>query len=262
MSKIQINAAHLPTLAEGILKSNALYRIVSLESHHAPLCAEFHQGVRDRLPESKKSFMLPKDTDYFLAHMDNAAGGAVVGIISEGYLIGQSIIHHPLNPDSYTGMVDFAMPEGIQANNASITQAISIDEKFRGQDLMDRMLDVWIDRAAQAGRSHVLAEIDVRNPASWHNFLMNGLSIVSIGHDPEDGVAVYNACEETAIVCQRRATPGFNREAMGAEIGVSPSDLTEQERLFARGYVLKAWEAATKTLVFIKPAPQNAFVPG
>lgn len=201
------------------------------------------------LAPEHKPFLLRKPRSFFESHF--ATGGAILGARVDGMLIAQSIIVHPDKDRPNTGMVDMK-PVGAP-ETLSILQGVAVHPDFRGNGLMETMVDLWLDFAAAEGREHAVAEIDARNHYSWGNFVDRGLNIVGIGIDKTDGTRVYNAHERLENIFKKRM-----REALDLPLGeeeqaaeCSRRDLTLQSALFSMGYVGVAHNPDERTMVMM-----------
>ena len=151
----------------------------------------FHNHIADTLVTSEKSFFLSKPRSFFEQHLSPHNDSAVIGAVMNGNLIAQAIIHHPSKENPKTGMVDMkpiAPPEKV-----TVFQGIGVAPVCRGNAVTEKLTSVWLKYARGVGREHALAEIEVRNIASWNSLLKGGLDIVSLGRDPSDGAVLYNA---------------------------------------------------------------------
>jgi hypothetical protein len=203
----------------------------------------------DTLPVFSQGIVLRKSESYFAAHFNMGDGNAFLGVISEGRLVAQAMILHPTAAEPETGMVDMAPVGPPQA--VSVLQAVAVLPECRGAGLMNRLVAQWLEHAAAYGRDHVLAEIEVRNTASWAAFLTAGLNLQSIGRDPADGTLVYNAHEHVATARTKKLTNVFND---AATIACPASDIARQQELMKDGYVAAGWDRAQKLLAMRKPA--------
>lgn len=238
------------TLASGILPGGEEYRVALLSPDHAGGIAEFHAGVINDLDPDQKSFIFPKTRDYFEAHLHRGDGNAMLGVVGDGgRLLAQSMILHPGNDNPETGMVDMPLPA--PSWNISVLQAVSVSPDHRGLGLMALMVGCWARHAYEAGRADLLAEIDIKNKASWASFLNQKLSLVGIGTDPVDGTQVYNAHEKTVLVLEKRGREIFNSCARRTACEVENTAL--QKDLFKQGARCVSFEKGKNILVFEYP---------
>ena len=241
-----MNTDRPKTLA--ILKSpgHADYRVVRLTATHSTAIAALHGGTIENLDAAEKAFMLGKSVNEFTAHFMRGAGNTVIGVMRRRELIAQAMIRHPTAAYTATGMVDMTLPAAPE--KLSIMQAVSVAPAWRGLGLMDAMVQQWIHHAADHGRTDLLAEIHVANSASWSCFLRAGLAIVSIGRDPDDGVAVYNAHGRVTDIKGGHTLRGhFNTQAC------PPDDLATQSVLMKQGYAITSRDKATKAVMLTRP---------
>lgn len=235
-------------LEKGQLQNGKIFQLVLLDPTHTSICHSFHHAIVKHMSKAEQSFILDKPQSYFSSHLTPGNTGKIIGIVVDGRLAGQAIIHNPTTQNPETGMVDMKLPD--QPENLSVLQAVSIDPGFRGQGLMNKLVSSWIRESLNDNRKYLVAEIETGNIASWKSFLTGGLNIVSLGRDPGDGTIVYNACEKTAIAAKRQLTPEFNRASKMPEIACPLEKISEQKNLFQKGYQAVGYNATRKALAF------------
>lgn len=165
--------------------------------------------VLSGLTEAEKCFILPKSRAFFEKHL--AAGNPVLGIVSEGQLIAQSIVVNPTKERPSTGMVDMrlkAKPEKV-----TLIQGIIVHPGYRGNALMSVMVDEWLEIAKKQGRTHAIAEVATDNEYSLAVFLKEGLTIHSTGTDPADGTKVFNIHAKVKPLIRKRLSASFNSKS-------------------------------------------------
>jgi len=224
-------------------KTGQPFVIKSLAKEDGGKILALQDVVFQTLSETEKTYLKLRSRDFIDAHF--ADNGAVIGALSEGRLIGQAIIHNPtpVNPD--TGMVDME-PVGAP-DKMTVLQAVSVHPEYRGNRLMQKMVRYWLQHAHKAGRTHAIAEIAARNHYSWRVFVREGLNIVGIGVDEEDGTRVYNAYERVDVALSmegRKITP--------AEAQYCPkAELDKQKKLIEQGYVGVDYDDKQKTMIMM-----------
>jgi hypothetical protein len=253
MTDIKIDIAAFRPFAQGKLKTTGqLYEIGILPAANAAEMKAFHDYILKRLAKDEKSFFLDKSLSFFEKLYTSGGTGGVIGIVCEGKLIAQAAITHPTKADPYTGMTDIDMKAIGEVETVSILQAVGVLPEMRGNNLMERLIDGWIGHATALGRTHVMAEVDTRNIASWNSFLKGGLDLAGMGVDPSDGSTLYNVHEKIGNIPGKKLRPLFNR-ASGAEIFVCRLDNVEkQQDLFAAGYKGVAVHKASASILFRK----------
>ncbi len=238
-------------LGGGTLKNGKPYALVLLKPASVHAAIALHQATIDAFPPEEKSFMLAKSDRYFSGHVNKADGNAILGIVCDSQLIAQAVITHPAKDWRDTGMVD--MKPVAPAHQTSVLQAVCVDRAYRGQMLMQHLIGQWLLHAAQYGRTHLLAEIDVRNAGSWDNFLKGGLNIHSIGIDPADSTLLYNAYATVTEAAQKKILPLFNSAARPSLFACGVADIEQQQTLFKNGYRAIFHHKQQSTLIFCKP---------
>ena len=116
-----------------------------------------------------------------------------------------------------------------------------------------RLAQAWLDHAAASGRKHALAEIDVRNVASWSTLIKRGLNLAGIGFDPNDSSIIYNAHEEIARLPAKRLHGAFNKAARGELYACRTANIEKQQELYRRGYKAVAYNRPQDILIFRRP---------
>lgn len=228
--------------------ANQNYQIALLDKSHIEDILDLSKKVRDSLSPDQQSFLLPKDKAYFEEHFSR--GGQIIGIVTGGKLIGMSIITDPTPEHPETGMVDVVNPG--PPETLTILSGVQIDPDYRGNDLMDAMVDFWLDYAAKQGRTHAMAEIAAENPKSWGNFVSAGLRIASIGRDPDDGTVLYNAHELVETIQQKKISGLFNFYADAEKISCGIFDFGLQKKLLEAGYVCVMCQTKFGVMTFVR----------
>lgn len=230
-------------------KTGETYEVTRLSAGAIDDVLALQDLVIDALPEEHKPFLLRKTRSFFEKHFKT--GGVILGAWVDDTLIAQSIIVHPDKDRPNTGMVDMR-PVGAP-ETLSILQGVAVHPNFRGNGLMETMVDLWLDFAAAEGREHAVAEIDARNHYSWGNFVDRGLNIVGIGIDKTDGTRVYNAHERLENIFKKRMREALelplDEDEQAAEC--NRRDLTLQSALFSLGYVGIAHDPDERTMVMM-----------
>lgn len=214
-------------------KSNTPYTVVLLNEDDIPDILALQQKVFDALPEEQKSFILPKSPEFFEQHFEKG-DNAMLGIFVNGDLIAQSIILNPSQQYPSTGMVDMETVDSPET--LSIIEGVLVDADYRGNNLMQKMVDHWLDYVEGIGRTHVIAEIAVDNPYSWGVFLEKGMTLHSMGTDPDDGTVLYNAHETIDNIREKELSGTFNYYAKKKQTLCDEHDLKTQKELMDKGY--------------------------
>ncbi len=237
-------------LKSGTLKkTGAPYTIIALGAEDIPQILKLQDAVFDSLTAEEQNYLLRKEKGFFENHFSK--GNMVLGIVSEGQLIAQSVILHPTAQNPKSGMTDMilnAKPEEI-----TVLQGVIVHPDFRGNKLMTFMVDEWLGVAKQEGRKHALAEVTTGNFFSWSVFLKEGLAIHSLGHDDIDGSDLYNMYAKVGPLMKQRLKGSFNDAAAPSSVKVGVNDLESQKTLTRAGFLGVAFDAANQDVVFNAP---------
>lgn len=227
-------------------KTGEDFSIVTLCPADIPQMLALQNDVFLDMTKEEQNFLLRKDRKFFEDHFAN--GNPVLGIISGGKLVAQSIVVNPTAAHPKSGMTDMtldATPEQI-----TILQGVIVHPDFRGNKLMTYMVDEWLDIAKKEGRKHAIAEVATGNFYSWSVFMKEGLSIHSLGHDDKDGADLYNMHAKVQPMIKQRLKPEFNKASKLPSVEVAASDLESQKTLTKAGFVGVAFNAANQNIIF------------
>jgi RimJ/RimL family protein N-acetyltransferase len=214
------------------------------------------------LSESEKNFIVYKDEAFFERHFSR--GHPMIGAFVEGQLVAQSIIRAPSSADRHIGMTDMVELQELEPENITILQGVLCSPDYRGNGLMNLMVEQWLSWAQEHGRHNALAEIEVRNHFSWQVFMKQGMELVSMGRDENDGARLYNAfqdlAEETGKVkyrAMKRLSASFSAAAMyealqtisidadspeESAVECARNDLPLQHKLMKAGFSCSSWD--------------------
>jgi ribosomal protein S18 acetylase RimI-like enzyme len=246
---------------QSILKASLIdgtpYDVVVMNEGAIDRVADFHQSIIDTLPSDHCAFILPKKRSFFQTLFEKGVG-RVIGVVTQGKLIAQGLMLMPTQTCPDTGMVD--MEAVSSPDDVSVFQAVSVNPDYRGNRLMRVMTREWLKLAGEEGRTHAIAEVDVHNVASWASFVHEGMDIVSLGFDPDDGTRVYNIHEEIEHAFAKKAglSSGFNRYAPSDKRIVDLHDLDGQENMFSQGYVGVEWSLQQKEKLILRQRNNSA----
>ncbi len=185
---LEIDTTSCVHVDSGTLRNEQPYDVVHLNSAHIPPILKLQEIVESSLPDSQKTFIFPKTRSFFQTHFEKT--NPVIGVISNGTLIAQSIIRYPTAERPDTGMGEMRPVD--TPNKVSVIQGMLVHPDARGQKIAHTMTKSWIDLVKQADRTHLLAKATADNSSSWAVFLDSGMHIVSMEADPRDKSAVYN----------------------------------------------------------------------
>lgn len=228
-------------------KSGAPYTILTLDPSDIPQILKLQDQVFDSLTADEQNFLLRKDKAFFEDHFAN--GNVVLGIVSEGRLIAQSVILNPTSAHPKSGMTDMALDA--RPDEVTVLQGVIVHPDYRGNKLMTFMVDEWLAVANAQGRKHALAEVTTENFFSWSVFMKEGLGIHSLGCDKSDGTDLYNMYAEVAPLMEKRLSGAFNSAAEVVKVPLL--DLESQKTLTEAGFLGVAFEAANQNIVFEAP---------
>lgn len=231
-------------------KSGGDYSLVLLSVAHIEQILLLEKEVINALSQEERSYLLEKDKYFFEQHFAN--GNLVLGVVHDGVLVAQSVVVNPTPTNPKNGMVD--MPLKAKPEEVTVLQGVIVDSAYRGNALMTKMVDVWLDVADKNGRIHALAEVAVGNKYSWAVFMKEGLRIHSMGCDPSDGTEVYNIHADVKVLIQERLSPAFNKVAGVKEISCARKNIAAQKALLAQDYEGVEYDAKNDNIVF---APVN-----
>jgi RimJ/RimL family protein N-acetyltransferase len=218
--------------------------------------------VYDALDDAEKNFLVYKDSAFFERHFSK--GHPMIGAFVDGQLIAQSIIRAPSSADRHIGMTDMEELQTLEPESITILQGVLCSPDFRGNGLMNIMVEQWLSWAQEHDRHNALAEIEVRNHFSWQVFMKQGMELVSMGRDENDGANLYNAFQDladekgkvkyramkrlkTAFTAASTAsvtdhTPTALETSSESVIECSRSDLRQQHELMKSGFSCGSWD--------------------
>lgn len=144
--------------------------------------------MNDLRTHEKEHFLIERSNEYFEQQLENPS--AVLGIHNDdGMLIAQSIFHHndTLNPNYIKGITldDWALCDAV-----SIMQCAIIHPNSRGQGLLPRMIEAWINWTIEKQYKHILTRAEENNTRSISSFTKAGLKNVGSIVDARDGATV------------------------------------------------------------------------
>lgn len=236
-----------PITSGHLRRTQQRFDILQLAQTDLKKITGLHNFVFNSLSEDEKSFLLQKKSDYFRKLFNKTSTGIILGVMKEdGALIAKSIAIYPTRLKPISGMTD--MTDHPRPEHSTVLQGVTVHPHYRGNYLMHHMVHAWINHAQGMSRKHLLAEVEVRNKASWSVFLDEGLEITSIGQDPDDGAILYNLQGNMADVLRKRSSVPFNPAAQGL-ILCAPDDIDAQKALLASGHVISGWSKAHNKMI-------------
>lgn len=240
-----------------LIKTGQSYQIVLQTAADIDAMLALQAVVMDTLSSEEKSYLVPKDRAFFEKHF--ASDNLVLGIKVDGQLVAQSVIVNPTRKNPKTGMTD--MPGRLAPERVTVIQGVIVHPDFRGNRLMTRMVDAWLNIARSEGRRHAIAEVTSDNHFSWSVFMKEGLHLHSIGYDPEDAVHLYNMHASVKQLITARLHPAFNSVAPKNDLGkptAANTDIAGQKKLLGLGFKGVARDSRTGHIIFDKSAAVSA----
>jgi hypothetical protein len=239
---MDLSITDVTTLETGhLLKTGEEYSLVRLSATNIDQILALQDIAFANLTKDQGDYLLRKDRDFFTNHF--AAGGDMLGIVHNGNLIAQSIIVNPTKEHPKTGM-------GLQPDKAlrklTILQGVIVDPTYRGNRLMETMVDAWMRVSVKNGRSEALAEVMPGNLYSWGVFLNKGMHIEAIGIDPADNTEVYNLHAHLPL-------HRIFKHSAKTKIPSAQTDIDAQKELLKHGYKGAKFDREGGHIVFRLP---------
>lgn len=164
-------------IASGILpKTGEAYTVQWLNTAHIPALITLQHIAADQE-------IIPRDATYFGALFAN--GHAALGVFNQfGMMIGAATIRNSVGPIS---TLCAALETTDQHTTThSIFGTVMTHPDYRGNGLMGRMIDQWMDYVRGHGTVNLHARLRTTNENSLKNFLRKDFNIVAEGPSPED----------------------------------------------------------------------------
>ena len=160
--------------------------VKELNISHLADVLKLQDKIIEHLHPDEKHFILKRSVEDFMKALDSDHTH-MIGVFDGDKLVAQSIFEFPQNGAAreYT---EFA--EDVANEDLVVYKATLVDVDYRGQGLMQRLLQYREQKAKAAGKTTAISQIAVDNPASWINALKNGMSIRKVDYDPDDGAKV------------------------------------------------------------------------
>lgn len=178
-------------LASGTLKhSGAPYICTMLHEADLKAVMQLQADVLADLTPEHRNFILPKSEKDFLGFLSKKKG-VVVGVLSQGKLIAQSLLFWPQDTGAQSGLTDCPNWPG-SADNAAVLMGMLVHPTARGNGLQQMLHGVRYELAARHHRNEALCETAAANSFSTKNCLRSGAYVISAGQDPEDGCELLN----------------------------------------------------------------------
>ena len=225
MGATDIDLHDITAISTGRLeKTGAAYSLVLLSPENVGQILALEAIALASLPQAERAYLAMKDRAFFESHF--AAGNDVLGVIHDGRLIAQSIVVNPTADHPETGLAENARID-TPIDKATVLQGVAVDPAYRGNRLMEAMVDAWMVQAEKQGRTEARAAVATGNEASWSVFVKKGMSIETTGISPYTASEVFilrgrlsgdfnsktNARPQAAAV-QRAAQPSRSRPGL------------------------------------------------
>jgi RimJ/RimL family protein N-acetyltransferase len=207
------------------------YYIRLLDETHIPAMIELQKAAGE-------GQIIDRDAKTLRAHFRN--GHEAFGVFHEGRLVAQSLI---TGPDAAPVQGDLSR----HFSKISTMGGVVVAQEARGKGLLDSMIRVWHDHAAQKGADLLHARVRPENEKSWNVFLRNGLSITAKGLSPEgpdhDVYFMYKPL---------KGALALQDEFPACERGRGGDDISGW---LDRGFIATRWNPHQKQFTLAKPAP-------
>lgn len=229
-------------------RTGGMYCLVLLSRNHVGAMLELETTVYHSLKEEQRTDIVFHDRPAFEKHFDE--GHAAIGLIHNGRLAAQSLLLLPSKQHPDIHLTD--MRFGASPEKVAVLSGMRVLPEYQGNNIQKLMIGARLNVAQQNNRLHVITECAVRNRASWHNLLQDGLAIHSMGRDPGDGTELYNLYASLNPLMKKRLKPDFNKAACRKTVHVPRADLAQQEKLLAAGHKGVCYHRDSDTIGFKK----------
>lgn len=230
------------------MKKNLIVKKLNIT--HLPAVMGLQDKIIANLHPDEQHFILKRSCEDFIKALDSE-NTHMIGIFDGERLVAQSIFEFPKNGAKR----EYAEFAGDKENEELVVyKATLIDVEYRGQGLMQDLLNYRERKAIEAGKKTAISQIAIDNPASWINALKNGMSIRKVDEDPADGAKVLYMqkdfeASESSISADTEAFKMYIGEDIHREI----SALFNKMRYFAlKGYCGIGIDRRTNSIVWAK----------
>ena len=210
------------SLSSGFLTAADIHMILSLQA----LVFQSLDGV-------EKKYIVPKDAAKLESHFQK--GGKAIGLFDDQQLVGQCILHLPINENDKPGVMVSPLSDQEEADS-SVIQGLVVAPHYQGQNLAHFLVHVWKQAMVDLEKPHILSEVVVSNIKSLAVFLNMGLQIKVCTYDPEDEVFLYilhaNLHKEQGIVSSLPTAIKF----------VDYTDINTIKSMLEDGYIGHCWK--------------------
>ncbi|MCB9990597.1 MAG: GNAT family N-acetyltransferase [Rhodospirillales bacterium] len=172
-----------------LIKTGHNFTVRYMDRTDLPQSIALQQNVMKTLKANGKThYIIPKDEKKLRHLLDQ--GNAIIGtFIKDGQaerLGAHMIILYPQTEEE-AGLADPSHLPGKDIHAVSVVSNILVHQDFRGNRLMQQMLDAWLDIAQKDGKKDAVAEVCADNEFSWNVFLDCGFVLYAAAHDDRDG---------------------------------------------------------------------------
>ena len=242
-----------------LIKSGQDFYVRYTSHTDIPQNLALQNNVLDALKKINKTYYLIfKDSEYLRKHMN--AGHKIVGtfvktpgILSQDKLVAHLLITNPCTEEE-AGVADPSLLPSKDLESISVVSNILVHQDYRGNKLMQQMLDHWLQIAIDNGKEHAIAEASADNQFSWSVFLDSGFVIYGAAFDRRDGTNnfyLHKPLSEEFIYSQDP------HETKALKLFDESGDIDEKiyetlESLFENGYHAVDFDKHTNTIIVAK----------
>ncbi len=240
-------------LSQGTLKDgSAVFTVCQLDGSWVDVLYDHYLKVRTDLPAKDKMCLRERNRASFEDHFKK--GGIVVGAFVEDRMVAQAALFEPVGdvvPQCYPSVL-----KGSDLNSYAFFQTTMIDQEYRGQGIVQAMLQARLAFAFEHKREHAIAQVDIRNVASLKVLVAEGFSAFSMDPHPNGDSYIIALHKD---VRSGRLARGFNRKIKPKpeieRYGQDASDAGMLQKRFNEGYRGVALTPSGRLVFSAKPRP-------
>ncbi len=252
-----------------LIKSGADYLVRHMDYSDLDLSIALQDHVLQTLKKlGASNYIIAKDKAYLSRLLDR--GSAIIGTFvpdtnpqQPDRLAAHMLVVYP-HKESDTGLSDPSVLGNIDLDKVAVVSNILVHEDFRGNRLMQQMLEEGLKLAAANNKSHAIAEICIDNPFSWGVFLDCGFAIYAEATDPEDGAELVYAHKplESAFIYSRDPQEAKTIQIFDGQGILDPQAHQTLKDLLAQDYHVTGFDRRSNTMQLarcIGTAPLSQF---